>query len=113
IMKSGSTLAFELVKGMLESVGQAQTRLPDGPVDAGRRNNYIDSLDAPRIDALLASIGSRSIAVKTHCGFRDQLFPLLEERQACGELQIVASYRDPRDICLSLLDAGSRARSRG
>ncbi len=113
IMKSGSTLAFELVKGMLENVGHPQTRLPDGPVDAARRQNYISSLDEDRIDALLAAIGDRWVAVKTHAGFDDQLFPRLEDLQARRAVQIIASYRDPRDICLSLMDAGAKARARG
>jgi hypothetical protein len=31
---------------------------------------------------------------------------------ASGDLLVVASYRDPRDVCLSLIDAGTRARAK-
>jgi hypothetical protein len=112
ITKSGSTLAFELVKGMLESVGHPQSRLPDGPIDPGRRLNYIEMIDGPKVEELLAAIGPRHIAVKTHTAFKNELFPLLEKLQDQRRLQIVASYRDPRDICLALMDAGALARER-
>jgi hypothetical protein len=38
------------------------------------------------------------------------MFPWLEDLQARDALQVVVSWRDPRDICLSLLDAGEWSR---
>lgn len=111
ITKSGSTLTFELIKGMLASAGHVQERLPDGPVNPGHRVNYVQPLDRKRLNQLLAAVGERRIAVKTHAGFNDPLFPYLEELHRAGRLRIVASYRDPREICLSLVDAGKRARA--
>jgi hypothetical protein len=113
ITKSGSTLTFELIKGMLESVGQVQVRLPDGPVNPGHRVNYVQPIDRRRLNQILAAVGERWIAVKTHAGFNDPLFPYLEELHDAKRLRIVASYRDPRDICLSLMDAGARSRAAG
>jgi len=113
ITKSGSTLAFELVKGMLESVGQSQARLPDGPIDAGRRINYIEEFDDAKLDELLDAIGPRFVAVKTHTTFKAELFPRLEALEAARKLQVIASYRDPRDICLALMDAGAKSREKG
>jgi len=113
IPKSGSTLAFELVKGVLESVGHRQERLPDGPVNRHRRMNFLEPVDESRVKTLIAAIGQRSIAVKTHSGMSDALFPFLENLQAARQVQIIASYRDPRDICLSLVDAGVKARAKG
>jgi len=111
--KSGSTLTFELVKGMLESTGHTQIRLPDGVVNAGHIVNFAEPIDRERVDALIDAVGQRWIAVKTHAGFRPLFFPRLEELQLDGKLRIIASYRDPRDLCLSLLDAGEQARKRG
>jgi hypothetical protein len=111
--KGGSTLAFELVKGMLESVGHTQARLPDGPVEPDHPINYIKSIDGERVDALLSAVGERWIAVKTHAGFRPPLFPVLEALQQSGQARIIASYRDPRDVCLSLVDAGTKAVAEG
>ncbi len=111
--KGGSTLTFELVKGMLESAGHAQVRLPDGPVEAGHPINYIESIDAERAEALLSAAGERWIAVKTHNGFRPIFFPVLEELQRSGRVRVITSYRDPRDVCLSLRDAGVKAQAIG
>ena len=114
IPKSGSTLTFELVKGMLISAGHAQERLPDGLVEAGHDINFIGAiLRRPRVRELTQAIGpDRIIAVKTHSGFDQRQFPWFENKIALGELQVIASYRDPRDVCLSLLGAGARARAR-
>ncbi len=111
--KSGRTLTCELVKGMLERVGHAQIRLPDGVVNTGHIINFAEPIDRERVDALIDAVGERWIAVKTHAGFRPPFFPQLEELQRSGKLRIIASYRDPRDLCLSLLDAGEKARQRG
>jgi hypothetical protein len=115
ITKSGSTLAFELVKGALASAGHPQVRLPDGTVEPGHNVNFIArKLGRNRLETLLDQIGTeRRIAVKTHADFLLPLFPWIEEMQARREVQIVASYRDPRDICVSLMDAGKLARKDG
>jgi hypothetical protein len=113
ITKSGSTLAFELVKGILETGGHPQLRLPEDAVNPGHRINYIQPLTRKRLDDLLSAVGERSIAVKTHAALAPPLFSYVEELQGSGRMQVIASYRDPRDICLSLVDAGERARASG
>lgn len=121
IPKSGSTLAFELVKGMLQSAGFDQETFvndrlgPERLKRAGPANrNYVMRLSKQKIKDLISEIGpDRKIAVKTHARFQERLFPWLERMQADGQLQVIASYRDPREICLSLLDAGEKARTRG
>ncbi len=113
ITKSGSTLAFELVKGILESAGHPQPRLPEDVVNPGHRINYIQPLDRGRINRLIETVGERWIAVKTHAGFVDPLFPYFEKLEKKGQLRVIASYRDPREICLSLIDAGVASRAAG
>jgi hypothetical protein len=113
VTKSGSTLAFELIKGMLATAGHAQERLPDGVVNPGHRVNYVQPLDRKRLNNLLAAVGERWIAVKTHAGIGDPLFAYLEQLQRENRVQVVISCRDPRDICLSLVDAGETARATG
>jgi hypothetical protein len=116
--KSGSTLAFEIVKGILTSAGFAQESFINDVAGAGRlkeagphKRNFIVELNKERIADVMATIGpNRRIAVKTHTNFPEELFGWFEELQARGELQIVASYRDPREICLSLMDAAEKAR---
>ncbi len=119
MQKSGSTLAFELVKGILESAGHLQPflrndRFEPGDPKARSSRNFIGTVTREKIETLVREIGSgRAVAVKTHGGFPDAMFPLLEEMQAAGALRVVASYRDPRDTCLSLLDAAERNRNLG
>jgi Sulfotransferase domain len=114
ITKSGSTLTFELIKGMLHSIGQEQYRLPSELVTARHKINFLESVNKGTIKRLVAAIpNDRMIAVKTHQSINPATFLLLEELQAERKVQVVASYRDPRDICLSLLDAGNSARARG
>lgn len=114
IQKSGSTLAFELVKEVLSSSGFDQPVLWNDrrdPADLmpGRARNYVTKLTKKKISAMIEEIGpSRRIAVKTHSTFNDNLFPWLEELQAHNDLCVIASYRDPRDICLSMCDRKAR-----
>jgi predicted ribosome quality control (RQC) complex YloA/Tae2 family protein len=115
MQKSGSTLAFEIVSGMLQSAGDEQVFIHNdlrAPKDGKTYRNYVEKISSENILALIESVGpDRKIAFKTHAIFPEEIFPLLEDLQAKRDLQIVASYRDPRDICLSLLDAGEKARS--
>lgn len=113
VTKSGSTLTFEVIKGLLESAGHAQERLQDGPVNPGHRINYVQPLNRGRLKDLVAAVGDRWLAVKTHSGMADPLFGYLEQLQQAKQLQVVVCYRDPRDICLSMVDAGEAARAAG
>jgi hypothetical protein len=113
ITKSGSTLAFELIKGMLESVGHRQVRLPDGLVRPEQKVNFVEPLDRDALDQLLAAIGDRWIAVKTHSPITNETFGYLERLLREDRIRVCATYRDPRELCLSLLDAGVHARKVG
>jgi hypothetical protein len=119
IPKSGSTLAFELVKGMLVDSGFEQEvlwndRRDPAQMQPGRARNFIEGITCQKISHIVEAIGpARKIAVKTHSGFPDELFGHLEDLQQRHELQVVASYRDPRDICLSLVDQARKARLKG
>jgi hypothetical protein len=115
IAKSGSTLAFELVRGVLESAGYSQKKLRGAPCIKPRgRGNHLESVEKADLAALIAEIGpDRIVAAKTHKTFDDAQFPWLEEQQRLRNLQVIASYRDPRDICLSLIDHGVKSRDAG
>src|SRR6476661_3839031 len=57
ITKSGSTLTFELIKGVLETSGNPQQRLPDGPVNPDHRINYVQPLNRKRLKELVSAVG--------------------------------------------------------
>ncbi|MBV8976268.1 MAG: sulfotransferase domain-containing protein [Alphaproteobacteria bacterium] len=116
IPKSGSTLAFELIRGILENAGHPQevvhnsrTRGEDGG-EAPKRN-FLAKADREIVAGLIAKIGpGRIIAVKSHARLEREDFAWFEERQRAGELKVIASFRDPRDVALSLVDAGRKSR---
>jgi len=118
IPRSGSTLAFEMVCEILRSAGYEQAFVRNDRIGAqnpkgksGRKS--LESISKEAIAELVTTIGqSRKIAVKTHGAFTEDLFPWLEELQQKRDLQVIASYRDPRDVCLSLLEAGEKSRSK-
>jgi hypothetical protein len=119
--KSGSTLAFELVRGMLRNAGFEQETFINDKRDSNDVNavgpgirNFANNLTREKLGSMMAAIGpDRKIAVKTHAAMPGGAFGWLEEQQRTGQLQVVASYRDPREMCLSLLDASARARGKG
>jgi hypothetical protein len=118
IPKSGSTLAYELIRGMLINAGFSQDIVhadvrANAPPKRGGKRNFVSKMTRENIERLVDAVGpERRIAIKTHDSFEPEMFAWLEKLQAERALQVVASYRDPRDICLSLLDAAEKARSR-
>lgn len=119
IPKSGSTLAYEVIRGVLMSAGHPQDavyndRRDEDDPGRGLKRSFMVNATREKIEELMAQIGpDRVIAVKTHSSFDSEIFPWLEEKQAAGALKVIASYRDPRDICLALMDAGERSRAKG
>ncbi len=119
--KSGSTLAFELVRGVLQNAGHPQETFINEEREAhelaktgpGARN-FARALTREKIQGILEKIGpDRKIAVKTHSRMPEGSFSWLEDLYDSGHLRVVASYRDPREMCLSLLDAAARAEKNG
>ena len=112
--KSGSTLTYEIVRGVLAGAGYDQKRIKSPALRRKRKGNYFAEVERDSLSELLDTIGDgHMLAVKTHMVFDDSMFPWLEELQQQRKLQVVASYRDPRDICLSLVDHGERSRDAG
>ena len=116
ITKTGSTLAFELIKGCLESVGHKQRRLADGLVEPGHPINFlaIRRHTPEALQALFDAVPQDEIiAIKTHDSFGNKHRALFERASAEGRIKAQIVHRDPRDTCLSMLDAGTAARSAG
>lgn len=111
LVKSGSTFAFELTKRLFVANGFPQPRLGDDAVEAGHKINFVTRWDREHVDALRAGAASAGTVVvaKTHARPRRAIARLLESGGAVGH----AVYRDPRDMALSLLDAGRSAREKG
>jgi hypothetical protein len=116
IQKSGSTLAFELVRGVLMAAHFPQRRLPDGVVAPKHRANFVRLQEDTRavVDGILGALRPGEIAVvKTHDVFAEEHRTYLADLIGAGRLRVQTCHRDPRDVCLSLVDAGNRARRAG
>lgn len=106
--KSGSTLAFELTRTLLELAGVSQDRLAE---DLTSPSNFVHKLDGAAFRKLLDesknSPGPR--VIKTH----SRLFPRVETALERGTVMGHAVCRDPRDMALSMLDAAQEGRAWG
>jgi hypothetical protein len=108
VTKTGSTLAFELIRAVLEQAGVDQSRLPDGIVTPGHKINFFGGVVSDQVPAALAAAAGRGglVAIKTHGRPDEGAKAAARDGRLIGHVV----FRDPRDIVLSLLDAGVRAR---
>ncbi|NKC29918.1 hypothetical protein [Falsiroseomonas selenitidurans] len=113
IPKSGSTLAFELAKAVARLGGHRQPLLPRPLLPGGHKVNFAQALDPAALRALAVAAEGRIRIVKTHACPGPEWAAEYRALAARGLASAHVNWRDPRDICLSLLDAGRLARSRG
>jgi hypothetical protein len=109
--KSGSTLAFELTRTMLEMAGESQQKISTPTIHSDTQINFVKVLDKPTLISLQQASATRSgpCAVKTH----SRLLPVAANQLRSGNLIGQAICRDPRDIALSMLDAAREGRAWG
>lgn len=109
--KSGSTYAFELTKAMFVNNGYLQTRLSNYAVEPGHNINFVRDWSIEQLKAIIneAEKHDTIIVLKTHRPPSPEVKEFLDSDLAVGH----AVYRDPRDIALSLIDAGDLARKQG
>ncbi|WP_233417079.1 sulfotransferase domain-containing protein [Halovulum marinum] len=108
LTKSGSTLAYQLVLVALERAGHPQPALRLPGVTVSRRINAIEHLDADAAARMRAAVAAHGhpVAFKTHT----RPDPAVRDMVRAGALAH-AVVRDPRDIALSMVDHGVRARA--
>ncbi len=109
--KSGSTLAFELTRAILEQNRCPQKRLPRAVVPGLFKINFVGELFAPQLETIereAAALGY-PVVLKTHAGPTPDVLAWVEQARIMGH----CVYRDPREMALSALDHGARSRARG
>ncbi|MBX7187294.1 MAG: sulfotransferase [Vicinamibacteria bacterium] len=111
MLKSGSTFAFELTKEVFRRSGARQVLLTDAVIRRRDGINFMEQLTPERLRALEQEVWrlNRPMVVKTHGAAIHEVHALLEQEKAMGH----CTFRDPRDMVVSLLDAGVQARRRG
>jgi len=109
--KTGSTLAFELVRCSLELCGLAQPKLSPKAVIESEKVNFVSHVLPEQAEAILSEIDAvgHMIAIKTHTLPDEPVQRMFHDGIAMGHV----IYRDPRDVALSMMDHGVRARKRG
>jgi hypothetical protein len=109
--KSGSTLAFELCKSILEEKGFEQRRLPDWIVVPNHHINFLVDLTVDSLRRLSQEVSPLEIIViKAHAAFDAAARQFIEDGIRRNQIKVHLNYRDLREICLSLVDAGVQAR---
>ncbi len=111
LTKSGSTLAFQLAVVALQQAGFPQPRLEVPGLVVSPKINAIEHVSDAQAAALADTVRAlgHPVALKTHT----RPDPAVRALVATGAARAHAVVRDPRDIALSMLDHGARARARG
>src|SRR5262245_48678845 len=111
ITKSGSTLAFEMARAVLELNGYRQHHLGDGIVNEGHHINFVSGWTDERLMRLIEAASGTRVAIKTHTDPYDLSTGDVQDLIDAGEVRIHVVYRDPRDLILSMLEHADRTRT--
>jgi hypothetical protein len=109
ITKSASTFAWQLIKRIAISGGLPIATLTSKSKGVNSPEDYIDPVSEKKLDLIRDDVGDSPVVIKTHGGVTPAAARLVAE----GTAQVFVSYRDLRDIALSLLDHGGRSREKG
>ncbi|MBW6396582.1 hypothetical protein KPL78_01930 [Roseomonas sp. HJA6] len=113
IPKSGSTLAFQIARAAARFAGHSQRLLPAPLSSPGHKVNFHQVLDPALLDAAARRAGDRILVIKTHDRPGAEWIAAYAALATRGAAKAIVNHRDPRDICLSLCDAGRAARAEG
>lgn len=113
VPKSGSTLAFQIARAAAFLSGHPQRLLPPPLSAPGHRVNFHQRLDADLLHRVAERTGDRILVIKTHDAPGDEWAAAYRDLASRGQAKAIVNHRDPRDICLSLCDAGRAARAQG
>ena len=109
ITKSASTFAWQLIKRIAVNGGLPVATLTPKSKGVNSPEDYIDPVSRKKLDLIRADVGDLPVVIKTHGG----VTPAATRLVADGAAWVFVSYRDLRDVALSLLDHGARSRAKG
>lgn len=113
VPKSGSTLAFQIARAVAFLAGHSQRLLPPPLSTPGHRVNFQQRLEVDLLHRAAALAGDRILVIKTHDAPGAAWQAAYADLASRGRARAIVNHRDPRDICLSLCDAGRLARAQG
>lgn len=111
VTKTGSTLAYRMVRHFLECRGHSQALLPDHLQVIRKDLNSWSQANHELLEEIAEWVAERGIflALKTHRAPTPLVRQILMQGRAMGH----ATFRDPREIALSLVDHGKESQQRG
>ena len=110
IMKTASSFVHQLQQEIIRSSTYDLVELPENIMDHPRNPHYLEKITDEKIQQILEWLPEDSaVVIKTHSAPSPLLLKLLSE----GRVFASATYRDPRDIALSFIDHGVRAKKLG
>ena len=109
ITKSASTFAWQLIKSIAIQGGLPVATLTSKSKGVDSPEDYIDPIIDEKLRLIGADVGDAPVVLKTHGYVTPTVARLVTE----GKAQVFVSYRDLRDVALSLLDHGARSRHQG
>lgn len=109
--KCGSTLAFELARSGLELSGFPQPKLDLAGLKPNAKINFAQHITTTELAAIWETVQTigHPIVIKTHTRPDPCVIDLIH----AGNALVQATYRDPRDMALSMMDHGKRNLEQG
>ena len=109
IPKSASSFTWQLVKRTATIGGLDVATLTVYSKGKPTPEDAIDPVSGKNLALVQEEIADRCAVIKTHGAQTKEAAELVKQ----GQSKIFVSYRDLRDVALSLIDHGQRSRSRG
>jgi hypothetical protein len=110
LTKSASSFVYQLQQEIINASTYNLVKLPQAIFGALGNPNYLERVTDENIKQILEWLPENSaVVIKTHSAPSPLLLKLLRDGKAFASV----TYRDPRDIALSLVDHGARSRETG
>lgn len=106
LLKSASTLTYQVTEEILRQAGRTPCILRQPLRPALSVTNYFDNIDLPLIRRIQNAAKGADVVIKTHQLPAPEVLALVEQ----GDILASVSFRDPREIALSMVDHGERSR---
>jgi hypothetical protein len=107
------TLALQVAARRAARRGHGPAILPPELGASGLGVPFVQTLDPAVLPRLIEAAGPRLLLIKTHAAPSDAWISAYRGFAAQGLARVHVNHRDPRDICLALLDAARISRERG
>ncbi len=108
--KSASSFVYQLQEEIIRSSSYTFVKIPASICGRSGNENYLENITDETIKLILEWLPENCVTViKTHNAPSLLALELISEGKAFASI----TYRDPRDIAISLLDHGKRSREKG